>query len=337
MHLFARGVAFRRVAAIGGLVVALAATLLFGPAISQEQASYPSRQIKLIVPFAKGGPTDVVARIVSAEMAKTLGQPISIDNIVGAGGTAATLRVAQAAPDGYTLIVGHMGTHAAAAALYPKLGYHPDTDFAPVALVTRMPVLLLARREFPAANFGEFVAYVRRHPDNVNLAHAGVGSVSYASCMLLNYLIGINPTGVPFNGTGPAMDALVAGQVDFMCDQIVNAVLPLRTEVIKAYAIASPERDAVVPAVPTSAEAGLPGFQVEAWNAIFAPKGTPQEIVANLNAAVVRALDQPEVRAPLTALGGIVPTRGQRTPEALAALVRSDLQKWGEVLKRQVP
>lgn len=332
MHWFARAKAFRRVASVVALAIVL--PWLLTANASGQGSSYPSRPITLIVPFAKGGPTDVVARIVSAEMTKLLGQPINVENVVGAGGTAATLRVAQAAPDGYTLILGHMGTHAAAVGLYPKLGYRPDTDFAPIALVTRLPVLLLARREFPARNLAEFVSYVKGHTHIVNLAHAGVGSVSYASCMLLNHLLDINPTGVPFNGTGPAMDALVAGEVDYMCDQIINAVLPLRTKVIKAYAIASAQPDPAVPEVPTAAEAGLPAFQVEAWNALFAPKGTPAEIVAVLNLAVVRALDQPDVRAPLIGLGSVVPPPEQRTPEALAALVQKEMQRWGQVLKR---
>ncbi|WP_082363979.1 tripartite tricarboxylate transporter substrate-binding protein [Rhodopseudomonas sp. AAP120] len=332
---FAYAAALRRVAVVAAALLVLPLSLS-GPAIGQAP-SFPSHPITLIVPFAKGGPTDVVARIVSAEMAKSLGQPVVVDNIVGAGGTIGALKAAQALPDGYTLVLGHMGTHAAAVALYPKLGYRPDVDFAPVALVARMPILLLARREFPAADFREFVLYVRAHQDTINLAHAGVGSVSYTSCMLLNHLLGINPTGVPFNGTGPAMDALVAGQVDYMCDQMVNAVLPLRTEVIKAYVIAGAERDPAVPTVPTAAEAGLPKFQVEAWNGLFAPKDTPAAVVATLNAAAVRALDQPEVREPMTGLGAVVPPPDQRTPEALAGVVGREVQKWRMVLKRQAP
>ncbi|ABD06742.1 Uncharacterized protein UPF0065 [Rhodopseudomonas palustris HaA2] len=331
MHCIARAIASRRVV---GLVIAVSASLAGEPAVGQTAADYPARPLTVIVPFAKGGPTDVVARIVTAEMSKTLGQPIAIENVVGAGGTTATQRAARAAPDGYTLIVGHMGTHAAAVALYPKLGYDPDADFAPVALLTRMPVLLVARRHFPAADFGEFVAYVRGHTHVLNMAHAGVGSVSYASCTLLNHLLRIDPTGVPFNGTKPAMDALAAGQVDYMCDQIVNVVPPLREGAVRAYVIASPERDPAVPTVPTAAEAGLPAFQVEAWNAMFVPKGTPEAIVGVLNAAVMRALDRPEVRDPLIGLGGIVPPPDQRTPDALHAHLRTELQKWGQVLKR---
>lgn len=336
MPWFAQATARRRVAAAIAAIVAFP-MLLSGSAAGQLPSGYPSRPIKLIVPFAKGGPTDVVARLISEEMTKSLGQPVVVENIVGAGGTIGTLRAAQAAPDGYTLILGHMGTHAAAVALYPKLGYRPDEDFAPVALVARMPILLLARRELPAANLAEFLAYVRNHQDRINVAHAGVGSVSYASCMLLNHLLDINPTGVPFSGTGPAMDALVAGQVDYMCDQIVNAVLPLRTEVIKAYAVASAERDPTVPAVPTAAEAGLPQFQVEAWNALFAPKDTPTEVVMMLNAAVVHALDQPAVREPMIGLGGVIPRPEQRTPVALAALVSAELPKWRHALRRPAP
>ncbi|MFC0243558.1 tripartite tricarboxylate transporter substrate-binding protein [Rhodopseudomonas telluris] len=334
MLAFARATALRGVAALAAV---LAFPLLLTAPASAQIASYPSRPITLIVPFAKGGPTDVVARIVSAQMGKALGQPILIDNIVGAGGTVGSLKAAQATPDGYTLVLGHMGTHAAAVALYPKLGYRPDVDFAPVGLVARMPVLLLARREFPAADLREFILYVRAHQDTINLAHAGVGSVSYTACTLLNHLLEISPTGVPFNGTGPAMDALVAGQVDYMCDQMVNAVLPLRTEVIKAYVVAGPERDPAVPSVPTAVEAGLPKFQVEAWNGLFAPKDTPPAVIAILNKAIVQALDQPEVREPMIGLGAIVPAPDQRTPEALAGVVGREVHKWRMVLKRQAP
>ncbi|NEW87951.1 tripartite tricarboxylate transporter substrate binding protein BugD [Rhodopseudomonas sp. WA056] len=327
--------------AAGRAAIALLA-LWLSPASASErdrldQIDFPIRTVTVIVPFAKGGPTDTVARIITAEMAKTLGQPIEIENMLGAGGTLAATRAAHATPDGHTLIVGHMGTHGSAVALFPKLGYRPDKDFEPVALLTEMPVLLLARKHFPPKTVQEFAAFVKSHTDNINVAHAGFGSVSYASCLLLNRLLNVDPTGVPFSGTGPALQALIEGQVDYMCDQIVNAVPALRAGKVKAYVIASSERDAAVPDVPTAREAGLPGFQVGAWTGLFAPRGTPGPIIAKLNAAVSRALDQSELRARLTDLGGIVPRPEQRSPVVLAQLVQDEISRWGDVAKGVAP
>ncbi|MEA2943619.1 MAG: hypothetical protein QOD09_4148, partial [Bradyrhizobium sp.] len=274
-----------------------------------------------------------VARIVTGHMAQTLGQSIIIENVVGAGGTTATARAARAANDGYTLITGHMGTHAASVPLYPKLAYHPEKDFEPVALLAGTPILILARKDFPARDLKEFIAYVKANTDKMNMAHAGVGSVSYSSCELLSSVLDIKPVGVPFNGTGPAMNALVGGQVDYMCDQIVNAVPQINGGTIKAYAIATPERNPSLPDLPTTAEAGLPKYQASAWNAIFAPKGTPAPILAKLNAAAVKALDDENVRKRLLDLGSDIPKTEARTQAALAALVKSEIEKWSAVLK----
>jgi len=302
-------------------------------AVPASAQTYPTRTITMIVPFAAGGPTDVISRIVTAHMAQTLGQSIVIENVVGAGGTTATTRAARAANDGYTLVTGHMGTHAASVPLYPKLAYHPEKDFEPVALLAGTPILILARKDFPPKDLKEFVAYVKANAEKVNAAHAGIGSVSHASCELLNSILDVKPVGVPFNGTGPAMNALVAGQVDYMCDQIVNAVPQINAGTIKAYAIATPERNPSLPNVPTTAEAGLPAFQAQAWNAIFAPKGTSPAIVATLNAAAIKALDDENVRKRLLELGSVIPAPANRTPEVLATLVKSEIAKWTPVLK----
>jgi tripartite-type tricarboxylate transporter receptor subunit TctC len=317
---------FRRMLAAGGLAIVTGA----GPVQAQD---YPTRAITMIVPFAAGGPTDVVARIVTAHMAQTLGQSIIIENVVGAGGTTATARAARAANDGYTLITGHMGTHAASVPLYPKLAYHPEKDFEPVALLAGTPILILARKDFPARDLKEFTAYVKANTDKMNMAHAGVGSVSYSSCELLSSVLDIKPVGVPFNSTGPAMNALVGGQVDYMCDQIVNAVPQINGGTIKAYAIATAERNPSLPDLPTTAEAGLPKYQASAWNVIFAPKGTPAPMLAKLNAAAVKALDDENVRKRLLDLGSDIPMAEARTQVALAALVRSEIEKWSAVLK----
>ncbi|NEU97836.1 tripartite tricarboxylate transporter substrate binding protein BugD [Bradyrhizobium uaiense] len=302
-------------------------------AVPASAQNYPTRTITMIVPFAAGGPTDVISRIVTAHMAQTLGQSIVIENVVGAGGTTATTRAARAANDGYTLITGHMGTHAASVPLYPKLAYHPEKDFEPVALLAGTPILILARKDFPPKDLKEFVAYVKANAEKVNAAHAGIGSVSHASCELLNSILDVKPVGVPFNGTGPAMNALVAGQVDYMCDQIVNAVPQINAGTIKAYAVATPERNPSLPNVPTTTEAGLPAFQAQAWNAVFAPKGTSPAIIATLNAAAIKALDDENVRKRLLELGSVIPAPANRTPEALATLVKNEIAKWTPVLK----
>ncbi len=301
--------------------VCISMSAALGASVAQAQAqTYPTRSITMIVPFAAGGPTDVISRIVTSHMAQTLGQSIIIENVVGAGGTTATTRAARAANDGYTLITGHMGTHAAAVPLYPALAYHPEKDFEPVGLLAGTPILILARKEFPPKDLKEFIAYVKANEAKLNAAHAGVGSVSHVSCQLLNSVLDIKPTGVPFNGTGPAMNALVGGQVDYMCDQIVNAVPQVNAGTIKAYAVATPERNPSLSNVPTTAEAGLPAFQAQAWNAIFAPKGIPAPVIAKLNEAVGKALDDEAVRKRLLELGSVIPAPADRTPEALAAL-----------------
>src|ERR1700709_255773 len=321
---------YSRMLAGGGL----AAVVGFSAVAAHAQAqTYPTRAITMIVPFAAGGPTDVISRIVTGHMAQTLGQSIIIENVVGAGGTTATARAARATNDGYTLITGHMGTHAASVPLYPKLAYHPEKDFEPVSLLAGTPILILARKDFPPKDLKEFIAYAKANTEKLNAAHAGVGSVSHVSCQLLNSVLGIRPTGVPFNGTGPAMNALVGGQVDYICDQIVNAVPQINAGTIKAYAVATPERNPSLPDVPTTAEAGLPAFQAQAWNAIFAPKGTPAPLVAKLNEAVGMALNDQTVRKRLLELGSVIPAPAERTPEALAALVKSEIAKWTPVLK----
>jgi tripartite-type tricarboxylate transporter receptor subunit TctC len=312
------------------LAAALMLASMLQPVVAQD---YPNRNITVVVPFAAGGPTDVIARIVADHMSKTLGQQILIENVLGAGGTTASTRAMQANPDGYTLIMGHMGTHAAAVGLYPKLAYDPRTDFEPIGVTAGTPILILAKNDFPAADLKQFAAYVKANIDKLNMAHAGVGSVSFTTCLLLNSILGVKPTAVPFNGTGPAMNALVGGQVDYMCDQIVNAVPQIKGGTIKAYAIATPERNPALPEVPTTKEAGLPEFQVSAWNALFAPKGTPKPIIDKLNAALAKALDDPNTRKRLLELGSDIPVGEARTPQALAELVKNEVARWTPIFQ----
>jgi tripartite-type tricarboxylate transporter receptor subunit TctC len=298
---------------------------------------YPTRPINLIVPFAAGGPTDVISRIVGEHMSRTLGQQIIIENIVGAGGTTASTRAKNANNDGYTLITGHMGTHAASVALYPNLAYNPSTDFEPISILAGTPVLILAKKDFPPKDAKEFATYVKANADKLNQAHAGVGSVSYTTCLALNDILKIKPVTVPFQGTGPAMNALVGGQVDFMCDQIVNAVPQIKAGTIKVYAIGTPERNPALPDVPTAKEVGLPEWEASAWNALFAPKGTPKAALDKLNAAVVKALDDENVRKRLLDLGSEIPSKERRTPQALADLVKSETERWGKVIRAAGP
>lgn len=317
---------FSRLAALACAAVGLTSA----PASAQD---YPTRSITMIVPFAAGGPTDVIARIVTSDMAKTLGQTFIIENVVGAGGTTASSRAARAANDGYTLIMGHMGTHAASVALYPKLAYNPETDFEPVGLAAGTPILILARKDLEPKTLKDFIAYAKANETKINQAHAGIGAVSHVTCELFNSMIGIKPVGVPFNGTGPAMNALVGGQVDYMCDQIVNAAPQIQGNAIKAYAVATAERNPSLPDLPTSAEAGLPDYKVSAWNAVFAPKGTPEPVLARLNGALFKALDDETVRKRLLDLGSDIPKGEGRSPAALRALVKSEVERWKGVLK----
>jgi tripartite-type tricarboxylate transporter receptor subunit TctC len=317
--------------------IAVVAALGFAAGTAAAQTDYPRRAITLIVPFAAGGPTDVISRIIGDHMTRTLGQPIIIENMVGAGGTTASTRAARATPDGYTIEMGHMGTHAASVALYPNLAYRPDVDFAPIGLVAGTPVLILAKKDFPPKDLKEFVPYVKSNVDSLNMAHAGVGSVSYTTCLLLNSILGVKPASIPFNGTGPALTALIAGQVDYMCDQIVNVVQQIQGGQIKGYAVATPERSPALPNVPTTKEAGLAEFQAQAWNGLFAPKDTPQPILDKLTDALDKALDDENTRRRLLELGSVLPGKAERTQKALAALVKSEIDRWTPIIKAASP
>jgi tripartite-type tricarboxylate transporter receptor subunit TctC len=296
--------------------------------------SYPIRPVTIVVPFAAGGPTDIIARIVGQHFSKSLGQQFIIENIAGAGGTTGITRGAQAKPDGYTIMMGHMGTHGAAPALYPNLKYDPDKDFEPIGLVAGTPILIVARKDFPAADLREFIAKAKDTSIRISQAHAGVGSVSFTTCTLLSSQLGVkHHRVVAYRGTGPALNDLVGGQVDYMCDQIVNLVEQVKGGAIRAYAIAIPARSPALPEVPTSKEAGLPDYQVSAWNALFAPKGTPKEIVAKLNDTMIKALDDDATRKRLLELGSVIPDKAGRSPQALAELVKSEVARWNPILK----
>jgi tripartite-type tricarboxylate transporter receptor subunit TctC len=302
-------------------------------AASAFAQTYPTRPVTLIVPFAAGGPTDIIARIVGEYYSKTLGHQFVVENVAGAGGTTGITRGAQAKPDGYTIMMGHMGTHGAAPALYANLKYDPAKDFAPIGLAAGTPILIVARKDFPAANLKEFIVKVKDPTAKVKQAHAGVGSVSFTTCTLLSSQLGAKSIVAAYRGTGPALNDLVGGQVDYMCDQIVNVIEQVKGGNIKAYAIATAERSPALPDVPTTKEAGLPDYQVSAWNALFAPKGVPQDILAKLNDTLVKALDDEATRKRLLELGSVIPDKAGRSPQALQKLVESEVARWTPILK----
>jgi tripartite-type tricarboxylate transporter receptor subunit TctC len=316
-----------------GRVLAFVVAALALAAAPAGAQSYPTRPVTLIVPFAAGGPTDIIARIVGEYFSKTLGQQFVVENIAGAGGTTGISRGAAAKPDGYTIMMGHMGTHGAAPALYPKLRYDPAKDFEPIGLVAGTPILIVGRKDLPAADLKAFVERAKDPAARMSQAHAGVGSVSFTTCTLLTSQLGVKHKVVAYRGTGPALNDMVGGQVDYMCDQIVNLVEQVKAGTIKAYAIATAERSPALPDVPTTKEAGLPDFQVSAWNALFAPKGTPPEIVSKLSETLSKALDDSATRKRLLDLGSVLPEGAGRSPAALAELVRSEVARWMPILK----
>ncbi len=314
-----------------GLTAAAAAIALASGA--QAQATYPDRQISFIVPFAAGGPTDVIARIVGEHFSRSLGQPVIVENVAGAGGTTGITRAATSRPDGYTIMMGHMGTHGAAPALYPNMKYDPTKDFTPIGLAAGTPILVVTKKDLPVKDLKEFAAYLKANGTKVSEANAGVGSVSHTTCTLLHAQIGAKGARVVYRGTGPALNDLVAGQVDYGCDQIVNLVPQIQAGNIKALAIATTERSPVLPNVPTSKEAGMPDYVVSAWNAVFAPKGLPADVTAKLVGALDKALDDAGTRKRLLDLGSVIPDKAGRSPAALQKLVESEVARWNPILK----
>ncbi len=312
------------------LAAALAACLIDASAMAQ---TYPSRPIALIVPFAPGGPTDITSRIIGEHMSRTLGQQLVIENVAGAGGTIGSTRTMRSPPDGYTIQMGQMGTHAGAVGLYPKLPYKPDVDFEPVGLVVDQAVVIFARKDFPPKDLKEFVAYVKANGDKLNVGHSGIGSISHFTSLLLNTMLGVKPAMVPFGGAGPAVNALVGSQVDYMSDSIADVVQQIQGGTLKGYAVATPARNPALPNVPTTKEGGLPDFQVTGWYALFAPKGTPKPILDKLTDALDKALDDEGVRKRLIDVGCDIPSKERRGQAALAALVKSEIERWTPILK----
>jgi tripartite-type tricarboxylate transporter receptor subunit TctC len=309
----------------------LALALAFGVSSAMAQA-YPSRPITLVNPFAAGGPVDAVARIMSAPMSKILGQPVLVDYTVGAAGTIGVGRVARAAPDGYTLSIGHWATHVINAAIYP-LQYDVLKDFEPVGMICANPLMIVARNSFPAANLKELIAWLKANPDKASVGTAGVGSGSHMGGVYFQSATGTKVQYIPYKGTGPAMQDLLAGRIDFMVDQASNSLPQVRAGKIKAYAVTAKTRLSAAPEIPTVDEAGLPGLYVSVWFGIWAPKGTPHDIVTKLNAAMVSSLADSTVRQRLGELGQEITPRDQQTPEALAAFHKAEAEKWWPLVR----
>jgi tripartite-type tricarboxylate transporter receptor subunit TctC len=311
----------------------LAAVLMTAALNVAHAEEYPTRTVTIIVPFAPGGPADITGRVLADILSRHLGGSFVVENVGGAGGTVGSLRAARARPDGYTIISGHMGTHAAAPMFYPKLGYDPEKDFEPIGLIDEQPELLAVRKDFPANNLKEFVAYAKANEGKLNMGHAGVGSVSYVGCLLLNSAIGIKPAMIPFTGTAPVMNAILAGQVDYDCDPVLGPLPHVRAGTVKALAIATKKRSPLLPDVPTSYEQGFPQFDCAPFYAAFAPKGTPKDIVDKLAAALSKGLDEPAVQKRLGELGAVIAEPERRGPKALGELVHSEVARLTPILK----
>jgi tripartite-type tricarboxylate transporter receptor subunit TctC len=310
----------------------LALALATGFAQHAAAQSYPSKPITVIVPFAAGGPTDVVTRIVGEHMSRTLGQQLVVENVGGAGGTTGMTRAAQAAPDGYTIAVGNMGTQSAAPSLYPNLKYDPATSFAQISVVNFTPQAIVAKPSTEAKDLKSFIDYLKANHQKLSYGHAGVGSISHVSGTLFNAQFGLSPGLVAYRGTGPALNDLVGGQIDYMVDQSLNVIPQIKAGTIKAYAVAAPARLESLPDVPTTKEAGI-DFIFSAWNAMVAPKDTPKEIVDKLVDALGKALDDPAIKARFVELGSTAPMGADRGPAGLQKLVESEVARITPVLK----
>lgn len=314
------------------LIAAALAGLVASTGLGFAQ-NYPARPITMIIPFAAGGPTDVLGRVVGARMTEILGQQVIIENIGGAGGQTGSLRVAKAAPDGYTIGIGTVGSHAQGQTLYKKPLYNAQTDFDYVGLMAEVPILLTVRKDLPADDFKSFVAYAKANQAKMQFGSAGAGSATHLGCVLLNYIIGTNITHVPYRGTGPAMQDLHAGRIDFLCEIITTAKPQIEGGKIKALAIFTKERSPVLPNLPTALEQGTQNLEAYTWNAVFAPKGLPAPILAKLNDAVVQTIKTPAVKDRLQGLGAQMVSADRATSQYLAGFVKSEIEKWAGPIK----
>jgi tripartite-type tricarboxylate transporter receptor subunit TctC len=312
------------------VLAALLATLAFvGAAVAQN---FPSRPITIIVPFSAGGPSDAMARILAERIKVTLGEAVLVENVTGAGGSVGVGRAVRSAPDGYTISFGHLGTHVANGAIY-KLGYDLVTDLEPVALLPSNPMIIVSKKEVPATSLTEFLAWLKAQPSPPTAGTAGAGSGSHIAGLYFENVAGVKLQYVPYRGTGPAMNDLVAGQIDLIVDQTSNSIGQVRAGNIRAYAITDAKRVESASDIPTVDEAGLPGFHMTLWSGLWVPKDTPKDVVAKLNAAAVEALNDPAVRKQLENLGLQMPPKDKLTPEALGAWQKAEIVKWWPMIK----
>lgn len=294
---------------------------------------WPSKNITLIVPFAAGGGVDASARLQAATLSEILGQTIIVENVGAASGTVGSARVAKAAPDGYTLLIGNTGTHAYSQALYKKLPYDAAKDFEPVGLVTESPRILVARKDMPVNNLQEFVAYAKANQGKMQYGSAGVGSGTHLPCALFNMNIGVDVTHVPYRGAGPVMQDLIGGRIDYMCDTIQTGAAQANGGTVKGIAVMAPKRVSIISGLPTTAEQGLKGAEATVWNAYFFPKGTPQPIVRKMNKALGDMLARSDFREKSEALGLTLVPPEQRSPEYLAKYLGEEIERWGKVIR----
>ena len=294
---------------------------------------YPNRSVTMVVPFAAGGPTDVVARALGQAMSRTLGQAVVIENKLGAGGTLAAGHVAKAAPDGYTILIHHNGM-ATAPALYRKLPFDPLTDFEYISQAVDVPMTLLGRKDLPAKNLQELIAYLKANAAKINLAHAGLGAVSQLCSMVFRQAIGVDFQTVPYQGTAPAMNALLAGQVDLLCDQTTQTLQHIKAGSVQFYGVTTRERIKALPDAPTLDEQGLKGFQVVVWHGIYAPKGTPAAVIDKVNAAVRGALKDPVVQQRMAELGAEIVPEAKQTPEGLRSWLKAETDRYGTMIRQ---
>jgi tripartite-type tricarboxylate transporter receptor subunit TctC len=308
--------------------VAVAVVLACATWNAQAQELYPTRAITMVVPFSAGGPTDILARIVGQYISPILGQQVIVENTTGAGGTIGAARVARAAPDGYTMVMGNLGTHAASVGMYKNLSYDPRTDFEPVILVASTPMVLVTKKALPVHTLNDVIAYAKANKGAMTMGSAGVGSISHLTLLLFNHLTGADARHVPYRGLSQATNDLLGGQIDTMFDQVVTATPHILSGGENGIVVTIPERARSIPNVPSANEAGLPELQTIAWTALFLPKGTPKRIVLKINALVQKAMQDPTVAKRLSEIGADVPSAEQRTPEALAKLVSAEVDKW---------
>ena len=311
-------------------ILGVAGLVAFATLSTPASAQYPNKPITIIVPFAAGGPTDTVARLLGSHMSRTLGQTIVVENVGGAGGSIGMTRVALAQPDGYIIGLGNMGTQSAAPALYPNLKYDPAKSFAQIGIASYTPQAVVSKKAIPTTTLKEFIAYAKAN--NLSYGHAGVGSISHVSGLLFNSKFGLKPNLIPYRGTGPVLQDMVAGQIDYTVDQSLNVIPQIKAGTIKVYAVAAPARLSSIPDVPTTHEAGE-DFIFSAWNAFVAPKGTPPEIVAKLVDALSKALDDPAIKARYVELGSSGPQGDDRGPAGLQKLVESEIARITPVIK----